>query len=225
VSEFLKIFETTGGVTVEQLLAFAALIVPGFISLRVYDMRRGGEGRKVNEALIDVIVYSFVTDSIAFAALWLVSLVAPPAVQPAAKAIAAILILLCVPVALAFAWLDVQQRMMRSGIFADSAAKLLESVLDEAVRNGLDLAAIITLRDGRKIAGRIGASESRSRVTDDELLLGEVWTVDQECATFLNAVKGSVGIVVSRTDCQSIELVRWADAVPQAAPNEKDRLT
>jgi hypothetical protein len=208
-------------VTVEQLLAFAALIVPGFISLRVYDMRRGGEARKVNEVLIDVVVYSFVTDSIAFAALWLVSLVAPPAVQTGAKAIVAILTLLCVPAALAFAWFDVQDRMVRSGVFADSAAKLLENVLDEAVREGLDLAAIITLRDGRKIAGRISACESRSRVTDDELLLGEVWTVDQERATFLNAVKGSAGIVISRTDCQSIELFRWADAVPHAAPDER----
>lgn len=221
MSEFLKVFETMGGVTVEQVLAFAALVVPGFISLRFYDMRRGGEGRKVNEALIDILVYSFVTDSAVVAALWLVTLVAPPAAQPAAKAIVAILTLLCVPVALAFAWLDLQQRMMRSGIFADSATTLLESVLDEAVRKDLDLAAIVTLRDGRKIAGRIGASESRSRVTDDELLLGEVWTVDPDCATFLNAVKGSVGIVVSRTDCQSIEMVRWADAVPQAAPNER----
>jgi hypothetical protein len=53
VSEFLKIFETLGSVTVEQLLAFAALIVPGFISLRVYEMRRGGEGRKINDVLID----------------------------------------------------------------------------------------------------------------------------------------------------------------------------
>ena len=62
MSEFLKTFETLGGITVEQVMAFAALIVPGFISLRVYEMRRGGEARKTSDVLFDLVIYSFATE-------------------------------------------------------------------------------------------------------------------------------------------------------------------
>ncbi|MBV8368924.1 MAG: hypothetical protein JO036_08400, partial [Candidatus Eremiobacteraeota bacterium] len=85
MSEFLKTLETLGGVTVEQVLAFAALILPGFISLRVYEMRRGGEARKTSEVLLDLVVYSLVTDVAAFAALWLVAGIVPDRLQPFLK--------------------------------------------------------------------------------------------------------------------------------------------
>jgi hypothetical protein len=43
----------------------------------------------------------------------------------------------------------------------------------------------------------------------DDLLLGEVWTIDKERATFAEPSSGSLGIIVSRADCQTIEFVRW----------------
>jgi hypothetical protein len=224
VSEFLKIFETAGGVTVEQLLAFAALVVPGFISLRVYDMRRGGEGRKINEALIDVVVYSFATDVIGFVALSLVRAIAGPAARPVASITVAMLTIMIVPAALALSSFDLQRRMIRSGLVVDTATNLLERILDRVARERLELGAIVTLRDGRKIGARI-ASPLASQVLDDEVLLGEVWTIDQERVTFLNAVNGSAGILISRADCQSIEPIRWSDVVFAGGPAREKSAT
>ena len=36
----------------ETIVAFLIFIVPGFISLRTYEVIRGGEPRKINESLI-----------------------------------------------------------------------------------------------------------------------------------------------------------------------------
>src|SRR5947209_7585202 len=58
--------------------------------------------------------------------------------------------------------------------------------------------------------GRVTApAYTRSQATHEEIVLGEVWTMDEEGATFLSAVKGSVGVVITRADCETIELIRW----------------
>ena len=202
MTDSIKLFETVGTVTGEQVLGFVALLLPGFISLQVYSMRRGGERRKLNEALLDVIVYSFATD--------IVVLGVQAAAQPAAKIIFGITALLVFPAALAFAWVELQRRMIRSGIINESAPKLLENMLDRVVRERLELGAIVTLRDGRKVGGRVTApAYTRSQATHEEIVLGEVWTMDEEGAIFLSAVKGSVGVVITRADCETIEFIRW----------------
>ena len=33
--------------------------------------------------------------------------------------------------------------------------------------------------------------------------------MDEEGAIFLSAVKGSVGVVITRADCETIEFIRW----------------
>jgi len=106
----------------QQVLAFAALIVPGFISLRVYELRCGTESRKANESLVDVIVYSFATDVIGMAALSLVALVVPPAAQPIARACVAVAVLVVLPMTIAFVWSDVQRWMVRYGVFREAVA-------------------------------------------------------------------------------------------------------
>ena len=210
MTDSIKLFETVGTVTGEQVLGFVALLLPGFISLQVYSMRRGGERRKLNEALLDVIVYSFATDIVVLGGFAAISAAVPGAAQPAAKIIFGITALLVFPAALAFAWVELQRRMIRSGIINESAPKLLENMLDRVVRERLELGAIVTLRDGRKVGGRVTApAYTRSQATHEEIVLGEVWTMDEEGAIFLSAVKGSVGVVITRADCETIEFIRW----------------
>jgi hypothetical protein len=206
VSEFIKTFETLGGVTVEQALAFAVLILPGFISLRVYDMRRGGEGRKINDVLLDVIVYSFATDLVAFVALAIVSAVVPGPLQSLVKGLVALAVLIIVPVCFAVLWFALQQALIRSGVFPDTLTKPWNRMVDRIARERLDVGVILTLRDGRTIGAKMGAPRAFAS-DDDDLLLGEVWTIAADRATFVQASPGSCGIIVSRADCQTIEFV------------------
>jgi Family of unknown function (DUF6338) len=181
----MKVFETIGSATGEQVLTFVVLILPGFISLQVYYMRRGGEARKMNEALLDVIVYSFMTDLIVLGGFAAIAATLPIPAQPAAKIIFGASVVVVFPAALAFAWVELQHRLIRWGIINESAPRLLEGVLDRAIRERVQLGVIVTLRDGRKVGGRVSApAYTRSRATHDEVLLGEVWTLDQDSARF-----------------------------------------
>jgi hypothetical protein len=219
VTDFFKVFESLGSVTVEQVLAFSVLIVPGFISLRVYEMRRGGEGRKANESLVDVIVYSFATDVVTFGALAMVAAVVPTAAQAVTKAIVGFVGFAVLPVVLAVVWFDFRERMVSSGIVPDSAANSWDVLLQRASREGVDVAVLLTLRDGRKIGARLRDSVlTFSRAAGDDLILDEVWTIDQERATFIGAVRGSFGMVVHKADCETIEVFRWHDVDPHRRP-------
>jgi hypothetical protein len=216
VTDFFKVFESLGSVTVEQVLAFAALIVPGFISLRVYEMRRGGEGRKANESLVDVIVYSFATDVVAFSALALVSAFVPPAAQVVTKVVVGFVCFAGLPVGLAIVWFDFRERMVCSGIVPDRTSNSWDALLQRAAREGVDVAVVLTMRDGRKIGARLrGPALASSRAAGDDLMLDEVWTIDQKRATFVDAVKGSFGMVVHKADCETIEFLRWRDVDPR----------
>jgi Family of unknown function (DUF6338) len=219
VSEFLKTFETLGGITVEGFFAFAALIVPGFISLRVYEMRRGGEARKASEVLLDLVVYSLVTDVVAFAALSLVAVTVPAAFQPLVKPSVAAVVMLVVPAAVAFVFFELRRRMISTGLVRDATDKPWDRFFERAREFDGTIGAILTMRDGRKIGARlIDPSYTSSYPAAEQALFGEVWTIDPERATFVEAAPGSCGLLVDKADCQTIEFVRWADVDPARTP-------
>jgi hypothetical protein len=69
MSELAKLYEVLKSATVAQVLAFAALIFPGLVALRAYEAKRGGEPRKTNEVLVDILGYSLIADLIGEALL------------------------------------------------------------------------------------------------------------------------------------------------------------
>lgn len=227
MTEFIKTFETLGGITAEEVLAFAALILPGFISLRVYEMRRGGEARKTSEALLDLVVYSLVTDAVALAALWVLSIIVPHGVQPILKLSAVALILLVLPVGVAFMFFEFRRRMLALGLTRDPTAKPWDRFFERARRFDGMLSAILTMRDGRKIGVRlIHPSYASSYPAPEQALFGEVWTIDPERAMFIRPVPGSCGVLVDKADCETIEFFRWSDVEPspftlESKSNEK----
>jgi Family of unknown function (DUF6338) len=214
VTEFFKIFDAAGAVSIQQVLAFAALIVPGFISLRVYESRSGGEPRKVAEALVDVVVYSLATDVIAYAGFTAVATFVPEPARSPVGAIFATLIFVVVPVAFALLLFEMRERLKSYGFLPDTRTKLWDRIAGRVASGQIDLGVILTLRDGRKIGGRVRRAEISSHASSDDIMVGEVWTIDQERATFVKAVEGSFGVLVERSECDTIELFEWANVVP-----------
>jgi hypothetical protein len=216
VTDFFKALESLGSVTVEQLLAFGALVVPGFISLRVYEMQRCGESRKANESLVDVIVYSCATDVVVFGALALVTAFVPPQARSVTKMVVASTGFVVVPVVLAVVWFEFRARMVRAGVVPDTASNAWDALFQRAAKQRIDLAVVLTMRDGRKIGARLhDPMQMSSRSGTDEIVLDEVWTIDQDRAIFVEAVPGSFGMLVHKADCETFELLRWCDVDPR----------
>lgn len=62
MSDLARIYEVLRSATIAEILAFAALVFPGLVALRAYEAKRGGEPRKTNEVLVDILGYSLIAD-------------------------------------------------------------------------------------------------------------------------------------------------------------------
>jgi hypothetical protein len=208
--ELGKLLEAIASFKVEQIVAFAALVVPGFISLRVYEKLVGGEGRKANEVLIDVVVYSFATDLIALGTSAIVDAVVPAGAREATKRALAPAGFIGVPVLVAFLWYELNRRMVAAGVVPDPQLKPWDKVFERIARQRLNLGAILTLRDGRLVGGRLSyPAYASSYPAPEQLMLGEIWQIDQENRSFVAPVGGSWGMLIDKADCETIEFVDW----------------
>jgi len=200
---------------VETFLAFLVFIVPGFISLRTYEARRGGEGRKVNDAIVDVVIYSFATD-IVWIPVWGVVAALPPSTgRVIALIVVAVLGFIATPVALALGWYRLQTRLAKEGVVADPTAKPWDKFFNAIARERLDIGVILTLPDGRKLGGRhIPPGFASHYPADEQLHVGETWILDQETGAFLERVKGSKGFIIDKKDLLSVEFVEWNTVEP-----------
>jgi Family of unknown function (DUF6338) len=206
VSEIFKVFEPASGVTIQQVLGFAALVLPGFVSLRVYDTLRGGERRQAKDLLIDIFIYSIASDAIVYGATTALWRFVTPALRVAVTSVVAGCLFVITPVALAVAFFVFQRAMMRWGVFPDTFTSSWNHAMNRVSARCAHLGAIVTFHDGRRIGARIGQSLQQAPGIDD-LLLDEVWTLDGKGVTLVERSPASHGLLIRRTDCQSIEFV------------------
>lgn len=100
-------------------------------------------------------------------------------------------------------------------------AKDLLIWMQRIASESLDLGAIVTLHDGRAVGARIGPFARRASTSDD-LLLDEVWTIDENRATLVEPLPRSYAVLMNRADCQMIEFVRLdASAEPSSCANHE----
>jgi Family of unknown function (DUF6338) len=196
---------------VATLLAFLVFIVPGYISLRTYDACRGGEGRKVNEAIIDVVVYSFATDIVWFPILSVLVRIEPPTAQIFYVVAASLLAFIGTPIALGWGWYRFQSRLAKVGLLSDPTAKPWDKMFARIRTRNLVIGLIITLPDGRKLGGKyVDPGFASHYPADEQVHVGETWVMNQETGAFVERVKGSQGFIIDKRDILTIEFVDWS---------------
>jgi Family of unknown function (DUF6338) len=211
VSELTKIYDVLKSATIAEILAFAALVLPGLVALRAYEAKRGGEPRKTNEALVDILGYSLVADFVGEAVLAAANVFPRPYRIPV-YVVDVVVTFVLVPIALGWGWYQLQEFMARTGYVVDPIKKPWDRVFGRIAKERLDLAAVITLHDGRRVAGRLADPAYASQYpASEQLMLGEIWRLDQERGMFIERVRGSWGMLVDKADCETIEFVRWSE--------------
>ncbi len=191
----------------ETFLAFLFFIAPGFISLRAYETRRGGEPRKVNEALVDIVVYSFATDLIWIPVFQHLSL-APDAASRTAMLVIAAVGFIVTAIFIGRGWYSLQAKLARSGAVVDPVVKPWDKFFG-GVGLHKQVGIVLTLADGRKIGGLYAPGFASSYPAEEQLHVGETWTIDQETGAFLKRVDGSLGFIIDKKDVLTVEFFEW----------------
>jgi hypothetical protein len=210
VETLLQAYDTFSHATIPQLLVLAALIVPGLVSLRVYEAIRGGEGRRTNDVLIDIAAYSFLTDVLGYVSISAVRHVQSELWQDVLSGVVFIIAFIVFPVFLGWGWYELQALMVRAGFVADPVQKPWDKVFRRIADEKLNLVAIVTLRDGRRVASRLlQPAYASTYPAEEQILLGEMWKVDGE-GHLIAPYAGSYGMLIDKADIETLEFVQWS---------------
>ncbi len=207
----------------ETVLAFAAVMLPGFLSLRAYEAARGGEARKINESLVDVVIYSIATDVV-----WCPVLLAEQQISTAwlrwtVTVVSFFAGFLGTALLVGWGWYHVQRRLARSGIVRDPVAKPWDKMFQRIADENLDVGIVLTLKDGQRLGGRYRPPGFASRYpADEQLHIGEAWLLDPDDGAFVQRVEGTFGFIIDKADILTIEFTEWR-SVTRPAGAERER--
>jgi hypothetical protein len=191
--------------TTEQLPLLLLLVLPGFISRKVYDLRVPSESDDGAKYLLDAIFYGVLN-----LGLWLIPMVwllERFEASPYALGIIGLCAFVLSPIVLAnLTVLVLSSERLRKWIVHPTPTSW-----DYFFGQRKPCWALFRLNSGKAIAGFFGPQSFASSFPHRrDAYLQEVWLTDSE-GRFLQAVPGSAGALISMDDC---ELVEFFEAFP-----------
>lgn len=186
------------------LLLFILFFVPGFVSIKIYDLFVQNESRKPSAYLYDAIAYS----AINFALMsWPIVILFEYGLYQnhiILFTLAMIFILILVPVGLGWGYAN----FCKTSWFQKKASGLVVRSWDWALRKDEPLWVVVNLTDSTQIAGIFGKkSHASSYPITEQIYLQEAWLLD-ELGQFKSVVKNTKGVIILGEHIVSIELFK-----------------
>lgn len=187
----------------ETLRLIIIFFVPGFISLKVYDLFVPGEKRDFSKDMFEAISYSCVNFAILF---WLISTIHTVGFQadhPVSYYLAAIFVLFVAPIFWPIAFLKIISiRFIRKRII-DPFLKPWDKLFSQKKPYWV----IVHLSGGRKIGGKYARrSYTSTYPAEEQIYLEEVWKIDQRTGRFISPIPQTQGLLISSKNYVFIEL-------------------
>jgi hypothetical protein len=186
----------------DKLALFLIFFLPGFISMKVYDLIVPGEPRDASRSLLEAISYS----TLNFAALfWLIAIIQTDDFYHKhfiLYSLSIIAIMVVVPACWPVAFLKLSTWRFIARHFVNPIRKPWDYVFGKRT----PFWVIVHLHSGQKIGGFFGdKSFASSNPADEQIYLEEVWFLDDD-GRFESAVEGSQGIIVMKEEIRAVEL-------------------
>ncbi|MBF0108837.1 MAG: hypothetical protein HQL76_06665 [Magnetococcales bacterium] len=183
----------------QSIPIFLLLFVPGFISIKVYDLLIPGEARDFMKAIPEAVSYS----ALNFAFLYPISLFLPSGIQELQPRLFALFIyfaLIVFPVVwpLLLVWISKKE------FFLKRMPSLVPTPWDYIFGQKESFWVIVHLTDGRMIGGRFDKFSSASAFPkENQIYIQEVWKLDD--GVFREKIDSTRGILIHGKDISLIE--------------------
>jgi len=186
---------------IDKLQLFLMFVVPGFISIKIYDLIIPGERRDFSKAIVEAIAYS----SLNFALLsWLIALINTGDFATKHQfiyALAIVFIMFGFPVLWPILFLKITE-------WKPIADKIYHPILkpwDWYFKKGEACWVIVHLKDGRKIGGKYDENSFASSFpAEEQIYLEEIWQLDKKGA-FIKSVERTKGMIIFKDEILSVE--------------------
>ena len=182
---------------------FLLLFVPGFISLKVYDLIIPGERRDTSKSIFDVATYSIFNYAFLSPVIGFVLYYKLYAIHFFLFLVISFVVVFVVPTFWPFLMIYAPRwRWLRILPFLHPVQKPWDYVLG----NGEQYWVIVHLKDGERIGGVYGPkSFASSYPVQEQIYLEKAWKLDAE-GRFLNQIERTSGIIILADDIRSVEL-------------------
>lgn len=192
---------------VDKLVIFIAFAVPGFISLKAYELFQPGSSKDSSQQLIDAVAYSSINYALLLWPIYAVERNYLQTSHPTLYVLFYVGVLLVAPILWAWAFLQLR----KTQLFQKAMPHPTEKPWDHVFRMRGKYWVIATLSNGRQIAGYYGSkSFVSSSPAAEQIYLEGAWVLS-EGGGFERPRVDSAGIIILAQDIATLELFHIKD--------------
>jgi len=185
-----------------KLSLFIQFVVPGFISIKWYQLAFPGAPRPTGDQLIDAVAYSCINYAIWFVPMYHMRETIQSTGWSACSVLFYILVMFISPVLLVELWKRVRQSRMFQKNAPHPTSKPWDYVFSQRKMYWMK----VVLKDGTIVAGKFGdRSFASSAPAEEQIYMEETWVLDEN-GGFLRCKNNSAGVVIVSKEISHIEL-------------------
>ena len=188
----------------DKLALFIAFVVPGFIAMKLYEVLYPTNAVDSSKKLVDAIAYSCINYALLLPFIVWVEKADLVSSSPIAYLFFYMVVLLAAPIAWIFIWRWIRLRKLLLTILPHPTLKPWDFVFEQ----NIPWFIIVTLEDGRKIAGKYSfKSFASSAPALDQLFLEEEWVLNED-GGFERPAHQTGGILITGSKFTTIEFYK-----------------
>ena len=185
----------------DKLTLFLIFVLPGFISIKIYDLMVPGERRDFSKSLLEAVSYSTLNFAVLF---WLIALIQSGGFYRShfvLYSLSVAVIMVGAPASWPFLFLGLSTWRPIAKHFVHPIRKPWDYVFGRRESYWI----IVHLQNGQRIGGWFGIeSFASSDPADEQIYLEEVWILD-EAGRFVSPVERSRGIIIVKQQIRAAE--------------------
>lgn len=187
-----------------KLMLFIAFVIPGFVSLKIYQLIFPGAPKESDKLLIDAVAYSSINYALLFWPIYEIETHQVRQTHPTAYVLFYVFVLLIAPIA----WACVLKKLRTTELFQRSMPHPTAKPWDFVFAQRKPYWVIVTLKDGKKISGRYdSASFASSAPAAEQLYLEENWVLNDD-GGFDRPRTETAGILILSSDIVTVEFFK-----------------
>jgi hypothetical protein len=190
---------------IDKLFLFIAFVIPGFISIKAYEVMIPTGEKDSSKQIIDAITYSCINYALLLWPILSVESSKLSTVHPSLYKLFYVLVLFVFPIT----WVLIWRWLRQLDFFQKNAPHPTSKPWDFVFSQRQWYWVIVTLKDGSKIAGKYaGKSFSSSNPAKEQLYLEEAWELNDD-GGFERSRNNTAGVIILADEVSTVELFNY----------------
>jgi len=186
----------------DKLLLFVGFVIPGFVSLKTYELLFPSTPKDSSKQLVDAVAYSCVNYALLFWPIYEVEAHNIRTNWPRFYLAFYAFVLFIAPIS----WVYLLKRLRSSRFFQQALPHPTSKPWDYVFGQRREYWIVVTLKDGTRIAGKYGSSSfASSAPSTEQLYLEETWVLNDDDG-FERPRTDTAGIIILASDVNTVEL-------------------